>query len=95
MSSEGDRRSRLLENHVEQHIGIRNTEAETTESQLGTLDLALDTKGNIFEKLATLLVFCLGLLACCLVFVTVIFSQIYFIQSLTEAVHTLNKTDSP
>ena len=94
MSVEGDRRPGVLENHVEQHHRISHSEAEASEShELNPFDVRLETNGNFLEKLTTLLVFCLGLFACCLVFVIVVFSHIHFIQILTQTVKVLNETD--
>ena len=81
MSTEGDRRPRVLENNYEQHIGLPHTETETSESPS---DIHIDTQGSIRENLNGLLVFCLGLLICCFVFISVIFSLIKFIGELSD-----------
>lgn len=87
MSAEGDRGSGLLEDHPLEHHRLHNTPPQASESSgLIPEDIQLETKGHIIEKLASLLVFSLALLMCCLFFVIVIFSLVQFIQTLSTVI---------
>jgi len=86
MPAEGDRRPRVLENNVEQHIGIPDTEAEAAEArEMSSIqDIAIDTQTPIREKFVHMLLLCLGLAFCCISFVFIIYSLIKFITVLSD-----------
>ena len=85
MSTEGDRRSRILEDHTEQHFGVLDTQTSTAETRemSGVSDIQVDTITPLKERVFHLVVVCVELMLICLVFIFVIYAFLRFVQSLS------------
>lgn len=87
MSVEGDRRSRVLENNIEQHLGILDPQTPVSQTGPGSslAHLMVETSTPVKEKIFHLLVVCVELLLLCAVLVLVVHSFLWFIQSLAKS----------